>query len=584
MPNIYTMMDIGRWALNTSTRQLDTISHNVANVNTEGYSRQEVVQSTRNPEWTPQGYFGRGVKVSNVIQNVDELLVRRISDKISNREYYDKHYTQLKRIETLANEAGETSIGKLITSFFNAWQDVANNPTSSAVREVLKEDANNLTNRLHTLMRDLSVIKRDMGTFLSDAVTEVNSICRRIAELNGEIAFGEAIGKPANDFKDERRRQINKLAELMNIQWFEDAQGAVTIQTGGGKTLVQSGYPSSRDSDPLEFKAMSGYEYNQVVWGNDLVLDSNEITGGKIGAWLKLRDSDIPGLESFFNGLAENLVWEVNKVHTQGVGLDKFTDVTGTYQSSSDTVAFNDSSNTLAFGDKIEDGTFDIWVYDSGTRRKYTINVYASDTLTTLKDRINLAMGTGGTPNLNPSVNPVASITSDHKLRLRTESGLEFAFANDTSNVLAALGINTFFDGHTATGITLNSSVENNVRYMAAGQLLDDGEHALGDNRNALALADLKDADTMSGSTETFNEAVISNAADLGTEVASDKDNYEFAEAATDELKNQRDATSAVNLDEEMVKMIRYQRGYQMAAKVISVADSLMAALLELKR
>jgi len=581
VPGIYSVMDIARWALQASTRNLDTISHNVANVNTEGYSRQEVIQATRRPEYTPQGWYGSGVTTVNVIQHVDTLLLKRITDKNSDLTYHESRLSQLQRLESMANEAGDTGLGQQITAFFNAWQDVSNNPESSAVRQVLRETASNLVSRLQDLMNDLSLVKKDLSQYIADAVSEANSICRRIAELNQEITNGEATGMSANDFRDERQRLLNDLSELLDIQWFEDGDGNVTVQTGVGKTLVQGSYPGSSDEDPLSFESVSGYTDNQLVWRDlNMVLDSDEITGGKIGAWLKVREVDGPAMEDFLNGLSYNLIAEVNKLHSQGVGLDKFTDLTGTYESASATMAFNDSANTLAYKDLIEAGSFTIWVYEAGTRRDYTINVSPTDSLTDLMDNINAAMN----PTVNPNLNPVASITADNRLRLQAEGGIEFAFAEDTSNILAALGLNTFFDGSSATSISLNENILDSVNYIAAGRLLSDGEHALGDNSNALEIADLKDALTMADGTETFNEAVTYWASDLGTLVASTEDNYAYFESAAAQLKDLRDNVSAVNLDEEMIKMIQYQRSYQMSAKLISVADSLLSTLLETKR
>lgn len=154
----------------------------------------------------------------------------------------------------------------------------------------------------------------------------------------------------------------------------------------------------------------------------------------------------------------------------------------------------------------------------------------------------------------------------------------------DDSNILAALGINTFFDGSTATSICVNQTITDSVRFIAAGRLLADGEHALGDNTNALAIADLKDTETMGGGNETFNEAVTYWASDLGTLISSTENNLNFYETATAQLKDMRDNVSAVNLDEEMIKMIQFQRSYQMAARLISVADTLLTTLLETKR
>lgn len=593
MPSIYSMMDISRWGLIASTRQLDTVSHNVANVNNPDYSRQEVIQATRSPERAHEGFYGTGVQLLDVIQQVDKLLFERISDKTSDEQYQYARLAQLSRLEALSNEAGDAGLGYEITAFFSAWQDVANNPESSAVRNVLKETANNLVNRLQTLMSDLAQVERDLDIYISGAVDDVNATCRRIAELNHQIAADEATGKTANDLRDERMAQINHLSGLIGTNWFETSDGSITIQTGTGKTLVQSDYPDENDPDPMYFGQVAGYDEHQLVWRDlNVVMDADEIDSGNIGAWLQVRGGtlptgstetdtgDIPQMQSFLNDLANTIIVEVNKLHTQGAGLDRFTSATGTYESSDAVTSFNDSTNILPYGSIVQDGQLEIWAYENGTRRGYTVDVYASDSLTTLMNRINATIN----PSLNPASNPVATIVDNKYLSIDSSGGIDFAFARDTSNVLAALGINTFFQGSTASNISLNDDIQSNVRYIAAGRLLADGEHALGDKTNALDLADLKDANAMTAGTETFNESVISWAADLGTQISAANDSLSFNETALAELKTMRDNVSAVNLDEEMIKMIRFQRSYQMAAKMINVADTLMATLLETKR
>jgi len=576
VPGIFSIMDISRWALHASSRQLDTVSHNTANVNTEGYSRQEVVLATRIPEYTREGWYGHGVKTVNVIQHVDALLLQRITEKISDQNTQEARLSQLKRLEAMANEASESALGNDITAFFNAWQDLSNNPQSTAVREVLNETASNLVSRLHDIMRDLSMVERDLDGYIGTAVGEANQLCLRIAELNSKIVAAEVSGKSANDFRDERQRLINQLSELMPIQWFEDARGSITIIGGTGKTLVQDDVPQNPAQVPLGFEEVSGYEHNQLVWRMlDMPMDSHEITGGKIGAWLKVRDEDIPGMKDFMDSLARTIVSEVNRLHTQGAGLVKFSQVTGTYEALNATTAFNDPNNTLPFADMVTSGTVDIWLYRDGARTKYTVSVSPDDTLTDVMNNINALTAADGL---------TASIVDGDKLALTADSGTEFAFANDNANLLAALGINTYFTGYNAHNIELNSRVVDDSGLIAAGRLLADGEHAVGNNTNALDLADLKDADTMTGGTETFNEALISWASQLGSEVSATDDNLKFANMTFNQLQNLRDDVSAVSLDEEMVLMIKFQRAYQMAAKMISVSDQLLLTVLETKR
>ena len=571
MPSIYTIMDISRWALQSSQAQLDVVSHNVANVNTEGYSRQEAVQNTRNPEETPQGYYGRGTVLTTVVQKVDKLILERLTDKHGDYAYNEARLAQLRRLEALSNEAGDLGLGTQITEFFNTWQDVANNPESSAIRQTLVDQADNLVERFNTLMGDLLSIEKDLDTYISGAVTEANAACRRIAELNEDIVQAETQGDTANDLRDERMRQITALSKIIQIDWFEDGSGAVQIQTGTGKTLVQGPYPAAEDSNPLVFGPVAGYGDSQLTW-NGIVLDHDEIQGGTIGAWLQVRGEDIPAMREYLNELSSAIVWEVNSQHSQGVGLEAFSEVTGTYRVANSSLALTDSAQVeLPYGDKLETGTFELWVYEAGTQRGSTIQILDTDSLDDIVSKI------------NAEESGLASINSDGQLVLTAATGTEFAFANDTSNVLAVLGINTFFEGSTATSIEVNSVVGDDVRNIAAGRLLENGEHATGDNSNALDLADLKDANTMSNGSETFNESIVSWAASLGTDVNTVINALSFAQVSLEELQSQRDNVSGVNLDEELVKMIQFQRSYQMAAKLISMADELLVALMQVK-
>lgn len=581
MPSVYTILDMSRWALQASTRQLDTVSHNVANVSTAGYSRQETITATRTPERSAEGWYGNGVTTVNVIQHVDKLIQDRLTDKASDFGVLDSRLNQLTRLQALANEAGDTGLGQAITAFFSAWQDLANNPESSAVRHALAETGANLASRLSTVYQDISAIGRDMDTYIEQGVSEVNNTCRRIAELNDQIMATEASGQTANDYRDERMRQLQSLSEKINIQWFEDGRGAVTVFAGMGYTLVQDNYPRGSDPDPLSFAAVQGYDFNQIVYRQQgQVLDTSQITGGEIAGWLKVRDQDVAETQDFLNDLSKTLIGQVNLIHSQGAGLDKLSDVTGTYQSIDESTGLNEGGNDLPFKDLLSGGQLTIWVYDNGASRSYTVNIDPSRTLNQVVSDINAVVNPLGDANLNP----LASVEGGTRLRFHADSGIEFAFGEDTSGLLAAMGINTFFDGFSANNITLNAEIAGDVRRIAAGRIGADGEHALGDNSNALDLADLKDADTMDGDSYTFNEAIISWSAELGATIANLTDNRSFAEASQQELLNLRDQVSAVNLDEEMVKMIQYQRGYQMAAKLISVADQLLVTLMDVKK
>ncbi|MFH1035744.1 MAG: flagellar hook-associated protein FlgK [Pseudomonadota bacterium] len=538
MPGISNMMDISRWALHASTRALDTISHNVANVNTEGYSRQETILATRGAQWTSEGWYGTGVKVANVIQHVDRQLQAQLTDGSSRQGYFDAYLSQLQGLEALDNEAGDSSLGTSLTDFFNAWQELSLNPESTAARQTLVETTQNLTSRLNSINTDLGQVGRNIDGYLGSTVPEVNQLCQNIAALNSQIVATEGLNQTANDFRDQRQNQINALAEKLNISWFEDANGSVSVFTGQGAVLVQADYPKSSDTGPLAYQSVSGYTNKQVVaTGTNQVLDSSQITSGKMGAWLQTRDVDIKGMQSFLDDLSGNLIWQVNLQHSQGSGQTMFSDVTGTYKSLDYQTALNAANNTLPFGDQIKSGSFQLWVEQDGTRRSYTVNVDPSDNITAVVQKINAVIN----PGLDDTVNPVASVENGQQLRFHAANGIEFSFANDSSGLLAAMGINTFFSGSNAGNIAVNDLVQADVGRIAAGRLLDTGELAVGDNSNALDLADLKDADTMNGATQTFNESMIAFSTALGSKVANAKDSQTFAENASTQLQTLRD-------------------------------------------
>jgi flagellar hook-associated protein 1 FlgK len=366
------------------------------------------------------------------------------------------------------------------------------------------------------------------------------------------------------------------------------------VTIGNGKTIVHNDYPRPSDSPPLEFafvgEATYGVGCKQIKWqGSELVIEDREVSGGSIGAWLRTRDVDIPETLSFLDEFTKTLIGSVNVVHSNGVGLEKFQYLTGGYGTTDPSLRFDDPNQDLSFANMIQNGQMSFWVYQNGLRHQYSIDVYTYDSMTSVVDRINRAMHPGW-PLADTSQAPMAYVSHNDQenvyefyMAATPNSGVEFAFASDNSGLLAALGINTFFTGENIANIGLKDDVLK-VNNIAAARLLDNGDHALGDNRNALILANLKDMGLMDSGKQTLNESIIQWAARLGTKIAGSEDRLSFAEATFNELSAQRDNVSAVNTDEELIMLIQFQRAYQAAAKMVSVADTLLETILTLKR
>jgi flagellar hook-associated protein 1 FlgK len=320
---------------------------------------------------------------------------------------------------------------------------------------------------------------------------------------------------------------------------------------------------------------------------------SNErrLTGGSIAGFFSFRDHYAGRYDEKFDALAKSLVWEVNRLHSQGAGLSKFTSVTGTYSVDKTDTALGNFATGLEFNEKLEAGNFDIYIYDDNGELVASgpldfddttsgIQNFDPDThsLEDVQDVINNTFGTYLT----------ASIVNN-KLVIQRDGDYQFAFGQDSSGLLAGLGINTFFDGSDAANITLNSQVSNNLDYINAGHVNGDGEINAGDNQIADAIAALQYEDVTietyseGATTQSIQEYYNSLVSRVGADKAMADFNFEYNKALADDLNARQQEVSGVNMDEEMSNLIKFQHAYEAAAKLITTANNMFQTLLTLK-
>jgi len=387
----------------------------------------------------------------------------------------------------------------------------------------------------------------------------------------------------ANDLRDKRNVLVSQLNEYLDIKSFEQSNGSLTIVSAKGSTLVQG-----NSSYELE---MGGDNGERIIWHNSSGSDvdiTNYISNGKLGGWLDARDEVVAKYQLDLDALAKEFVWSVNQQHSQGVGLEGFTSVTGSYQAT-DTGAALDLSG-LSLADKIVDGDFRLCLYDSNGNYDSDATLSIDADLTSIDDIVSAINAIDSGTNISATV-------VDGKLQISSANGYTFAFSNDSSNVLAALGINTFFTGSDAAGMGVNDAIALNKNNIAAAQVSSDGSIASGNNTNALAITDLQNTslsisqwtcDRINGNIEggfmsTIEDYYHSMVGSIGIASASVSRNRSFSELMVNELSNIRDSVSAVSLDEEMTNLIAYQHAYTAAAKLISVSDEMLNTLLEVK-
>ncbi len=295
---------------------------------------------------------------------------------------------------------------------------------------------------------------------------------------------------------------------------------------------------------------------------------TSKIQAGKLGAWLEMRDSSIPGYLDQMNTLARTLISEVNRLHSSGVGLTYYDSLTASY-TADPAAALASAASGLAFWDDIVEGaSFSLWVYDT-TTDSYTetsITVDPGDTLDDLRQKIDAVAG-------------VSATISNDQLTINADSGYQFHFANDQSNVLMAVGLSTFFDGTDASDIAVSGVIESDVTKIAAAL---DHDALPGDNRNALAIADLQYANVLAGNTTTFDGYYSSLVGAVGAATSDAMTNADFQRSMVEQLQNRREQISGVSLDEEMTNLMKFQYAYDASAQMITVVQEMLDTVIGL--
>jgi flagellar hook-associated protein 1 FlgK len=317
--------------------------------------------------------------------------------------------------------------------------------------------------------------------------------------------------------------------------------------------------------------------------------NARRLTGGSIAALLSFRDNYVGKYRSKLDELAGTVIWETNRRHSQGAGLQAFTETEGTYQVDYTGKALGSDSTGLAFGDKLQSGSSFMYVYNEST------GLLASSAALDFD-------GNGGT--FNPAIHTLEDVRDaynrtyagaikativNNKLRLEAEDGYTFAFGTDSAGLYAGLGLNTFLKGHDAKSMAVNEKISSDLDYLATGHVNGAGEMNTGDNTTALAMYALREADVttstaMEGTTtQTILDYYNGIVGNVGTDANRAKFNKNFYQTLANDLDERQQEISGVNLDEEMSDLIRYQASYTAAAKLITTADQMLQTLLSLK-
>ena len=538
--SILGMLDIGKTALFANMRALNVVSHNIANANTPGFSRQEAVLSTATPVSGRGGLLGRGVALVGIRRHYEDYIQSQLLKQYQN---YGRSYSLLEtysRIEQIFNEAQNFGLSKSFNDYFNAWHEVATNPESQPQRVVLLQSANALVDSAKKMEQDLLNNIRYINEELDNLTARINAIASNIAALNDKILQIEAGGTgSANDFQDQRQNLLNELSELVDYSTYEDDFGAITVMVGM-RNLVY-GVQASTLSTKLNGNG-----------DKELFLDGMNITKniekGRIGGLLDARDDIQNDIQTKFRRLIASMIKEINLVHRAGYGLDTSTN--------------NDFFSPL--GLSIRDFS------DGANVTSSAITDYAQLTLDEYDITFDLANNYYVT---NRSTGAVVSSGA-------YASGNAITFEGISITITGAVAPTDKFFVSPLTDAIRNFSVAITDLKKVAASSSDTQLPA--NNENAIAITRLSRNAIANLGGQSFGNYYRGIIAETASFASTARDSFSFEENLLMEISKRRESISGVSLDEEALNLIKFQRSYEASAKMIKVTDELLQTILNL--
>ncbi len=545
--SIYTS---GVTALRAAQLGLATTGHNIANANTTGYRRQEIVQTTAIPVASGQGFIGQGTDVDTIKRVYDDFLDRQVSQNETSASYSEKY---LEGVQQLDNVMGDRSSGlsAALQKFFQTWNDLANYPSSTTARQAVLGGAQTVSNSLDSLGTYVQSLKDAANTDIQGMVSKINSYATGIANLNKSIANASTMGQPPNDLLDQRDQLLSELNAIVGTTVLKDsATGNYNVFIGTGYQLVEGTSANSVTAarsqyDPTRLEVYDSAGATQLSGG--------AISGGELGAVLDYRSDVLDMAQNSLGRIAMVLADSVNTLHTAGVDYNGAAGGNFFSSMSAMPLTYASTSNTSAA----------VVTATLGTTSQLTTSDYS------------LSFG-GGVYTLQRLSD--GQTWSDASLATLSTNAAQ-GFTLTTS--LAPNAGDSFLIRPTAQGSTnLDVAISDPLEIAAA-----DNTAVVGDtlnNENALAIAALQSTSGLIGGSATIEGGYALLVGEIGNVTDEAKISNTAQANLLAQTKAAQQSVSGVNLDEEAANLLRYQQAYQAAAQIIKSASSMFDTLLSL--
>ncbi len=610
---IFDGLHIGYSGLNASQSGINTTSHNISNVNTPGYTGQRINQQVNPPLHSIPGDSGSGVRVETINRIHDEFVYARLKNSSAKMEHHQFLKETLQEVTNYFPDLQESAIANDLTKFFSSWSDVAQYPNDSAQKVILAQTTSTLAHDIKETREQLVGLQDRLDEQLVMAVDEVNSIAKQIADINKDINRVESTYEAnANDLRDRRDELEMRLTKLIDATVFK---GKLRSDNSVDRALTDQGKDyniniaghnivDGASYHPLYLQASAGSENGKLT--NVYFMDQDrrkvdltpKIKSGRVGAIIALRGDGvdekghatnskiqeyIDSLDSFSKGLIEG----VNSIYAhspQEQIVANFPD------------GVNDGVK-LVDVDGLNEGSFDLIVYDQNgnevARRQIEIDdqtIFNDPSATeknSLVEKINRIKDDNGDNDGSNDFDDFFEATFvNGQLSINPKSsGYSVAIEDHGTNIAGLTGVHRFFDGSSAKDIDLNVALAREPgRIRAYGKPID-GNNDVANKMVAFQFQEVqfdlpygnKKRDTVEGFYRALTSDIASDAANAGHR-------YDAAEVLHKSVEAQFNSVSGVDMDEELVNLMKYQTAYQANAKVLTTVDRMIDALLGIKQ
>lgn len=570
-------LNLGYKGVAAQQRALDVTGHNIANANTEGFSRQRAVMVTDMPMYTPNGYIGSGVDIINVERIRDKFLDQQFRNESNNKGYWDLTFNTYTKIEDILNEPIDGSLRKSMDDFWSAWQDLSKDPESAAIRTTVIQKGITAADSFNHLYDQMALLKEDIGFNLQNKVSDVNSLSTRIADINLQIIRSESDGRMANDFRDQRDLLVEELSKIVNIDITEDNRGGMNIFVGG-QALVYTTTYNTIQSTP---RADGMFD---VKWANG---SDFQAKNGEMKALIDARDVVVDSYIGQLNTAAKAFAEMTNSVHQSGFGLGgnndtgiPFFTIPGQTVGSQGKVTGSDlwggfTPIITTQGNSEALNTFQI-VFENDTSAISTDFNLPGKTLTITADWANTDYTEAELQDLINQQLETAGVTE--KIFLNMGSATSADIANLPTTFTITGGTNPSAD-FSASNISVNPDLISDVSKVAAAKYsVTNPQNGIGDGSNALKLAQIKyDKSAINGF--TVDDYYRSMIGDIGINANKAKSMANNQELLVSQINTQREYVMGVSLDEEMTNMIQFQQAYNSSARFLTTVDEMLDVL-----